>query len=461
MGIRRSRNGNLTGSNLIKPLSLLKRSDPINFEFMTTLSFNPEKSFIMHIDINSCFATIEQQANPLLRGKPIAVAAFATNKGCILAASVEAKRLGIKTGMRVMDGKAIYSRLIVLPPDPNKYRNVHMSLRRIISDYTNDFSPKSIDEFVLNLKDYSALKARPLKLIAQEIKQRIKQEIGEWITVSIGIAPNRYLAKIGAGLHKQSLKGDTPYKPDGLDEINKDNFFEIYSKLKLTDLTGIKNANAARLNSVGVYSVLDFYNAPIWKLKSAFHSITGLYWHTRLSGYEVDNVEYGRRSYGNSVAIGKNISKISDLSPILARLTEKMCSRLRADGYMATGIHLTIVYKNGSWWDRGRTMTQTHFDSLDFYRAAAHLLLSAKPDSPVLNLAVSCFGLTKNPALQLEFFTDVAKKQSLVKSVDNLNNRWGDFTVGSARSLGGAKAVKDRIAFGGVKELEELPSPQL
>jgi DNA polymerase-4 len=398
------------------------------------------------MDLNSCFATIEQQANPLLRGKPIAVAAFVTNKGCILAASVEAKKLGIKTGMRVMDGRAIYPKLVVLPSDPWKYRNVHLKLRNLISDYTNDFAPKSIDEFVLNMESYPKLATSNMQQVATEIKKRIKTEIGEWLTVSVGISTNRYLAKVAAGLNK----------PDGLDEINRSNFLKIYSGLKLTDLTGIKERNAARLNSMGVYSVLDFFNAPIWRLRAAFHSITGLYWHTRLSGYEVDDVKYGRRSYGNSVAIGKNLSKIGELSPILARLTEKMCSRLRAAGYRASGIYLMVAYKDGSWWHKGRRLSQPRFDSRDFYRAAFRLLIEANPQSPVLNLAVSCFGLAKNPSTQLNFFDDVPKQESLVEAIDGVNEKWGDFTLGSARSLGGSKLVLDRIAFGGVKELEEL-----
>jgi DNA polymerase-4 len=410
------------------------------------MEFNSFPSTIMHIDLNSCFATIEQQANPFLRGKPIAVAAFTTDRGCILAASVEAKKLGIKTGMRVMDGRAIYPKLVVLPPDPWKYRNVHLKLRKLVSDYTNDFSPKSIDEFVLNLKDCPALKDCPIKLVAQEIKQRIKSEIGEWLTVSVGIAPNRYLAKIAAGLHK----------PDGLDEINKNNFLDIYSKLKLTDLTGIKEANAARLNGMGIYSVLDFYRAPVWRLKAAFRSITGLYWHSRLSGYEVDNIEFGRRSYGNSVAIGRSLSKAAELSPILARLTEKMCSRLRGAGYRAGGIHLSLIYKDGSWWHKGRLLPQPQFDSRDFYKAAFRLLTEAGPGSPVLNIAVSCFNLTRLETLQLNMFEDMNKKQNLVHAIDTVNERWGGFTVGSAKSFGGAKMVLDRIAFGGIKELEEF-----
>lgn len=408
------------------------------------MEFNKASSMVMHIDINSCFASIEQQANPLLRGKPVVVAAFATDKGCILASSIEAKKLGIKTGMRVMDGREIYPKLVVLSPDPWKYRNVHLKLKNIISNYTSNFSPKSIDEFVLNMEDYPVVKTRSMKQIAQEIKNRIKTEIGDWLTVSVGIAPNRYLAKIAAGLNK----------PDGLDEINSSNFLDIYSHLKLTDLTGIKSRNAARLNSFGIYSVLDFYNAPVWKLKAAFHSITGLYWHCRLTGYEVDDIEYGRHSYGNSVAIGASLSKIEELSPILSRLTEKMSSRVRIAGYKASGVHLVIIYKNGSWWHKGR-LTE------DIYKGVFRLLLEANPSSPVLNLAVSCYGLTKTNSLQLNIFEDVEKRKDLFKSIDKLNKRWGDFTVTRARGMGGAKIVMDRIAFGGVKELEELQNPQL
>jgi DNA polymerase IV len=414
------------------------------------MQFNTSPSYIMHIDLNSCFATIEQQANPHLRGKPIAVAAFTSPGGCILAASVEAKRLGIKTGMRVRDGRAIYPKLIVLSPDPWKYRNVHLKLRKLISDFTNDFSPKSIDEFVLNMKGYPKLRSGSMSRVAAEIKQRIKSEIGEWLTVSIGMAPNRYLAKIAAGLRK----------PDGLDEINKDNFLGIYSKLKLTDLTGIKERNAARLNGMGIYSVLDFYEAPVWRLRAAFHSINGLYWHTRLAGYEADNVEFGRRSYGNSVALGKNLSKIEELSPILARLTEKMCSRLRGAGYAASGIHLMLAFKNGSWWHKGRSLPQAYFSSGDFFRAAFRLLLEALPAgrqaTPVLNIAVSCYGLSRENSLQLNFFENIGKKQNLTRAVDDVNERWGGFTVASARSFAGAKVVMDRIAFGGIKELEEF-----
>lgn len=410
------------------------------------MDFNPSLPYIMHIDLNSCFATIEQQANPNLRGKPVAVAAYVTPNGCILAASIEAKKLGIKTGMRVRDGKNIYQNLIVLPSDPPKYRDVHLKMRKILSDYTDDLHPKSIDEFVLNLENYTTLKEAPLTVVAQEIKKRIKTEIGEWLTVSIGIAPNRYLAKIGAGIKK----------PDGLDIIDKNNFLDIYSRLKLTDLTGIKRANAARLNSVGIYTVRDFYNAPVWKLKAAFHSITGLYWHTRLSGYEVDDFNSERKTYGNSVALGKKITTVEEISEVLTRLTEKMCTRFRTAGYKASGIHLAIGYKNGQYWHKGMALSRSLFDSRDVYMEATRLLLMSPSGKsglgaiPVLNLAVSVFGLTKNNSLQLGFFEDVEGKDRLTKAIDITNAKWGEFTVTSAKTFKSENVVMDRISLGGV-----------
>ena len=107
---------------------------------------------IMYVDMNSCFATIEQQANPLYRNKPLVVAAYAKPFGCILAASYEAKRMGIKTGMRVKEGTIIYPQLIVLEPDTEKYRHVHKAIKKILTDFSPTVVPKSIDEFAVSLR---------------------------------------------------------------------------------------------------------------------------------------------------------------------------------------------------------------------------------------------------------------------------------------------------------------------
>lgn len=407
--------------------------------------FNPKSPTLMHIDLNSCFATIEQQANPKLRGKPIAVAAYITPSGCIVAPSVEAKKLGIKVGMRVKDGKIICPNLIVLSPDPMKYRNVHLKLKALLEGYTDNVVPKSIDEFVLNLENSPALK-KDITEVAKEIKQRIKKEIGEWLTVSIGIGPNRFLAKTASGLHK----------PDGLDLIDKNNYLEIYDKLSLTDLCGIKLKNAVRLNNMGIFTVLDFYNSPIWKLKAAFKSVLGYYWFLRLHGFEIDDTPSKRGSYSNSFALPKPLSTPEELAPILQKLVEKMGFRMRKAGFKAKGIHLSIFYRDFECWHKGITLAEYLFDCRDIYKKILCLFLSCPYQKPVKELAVSVFNLQKNIHTQLSLFEDTFKKESLVKALDQINERWGNFVIAPAVMIGTNDLVPDRIAFGGVKELEEI-----
>lgn len=410
-----------------------------------SLTFNPSPSTIMHLDLNSCFASIEQQANPLLRGKPVAVAAYNSPGGCILAASVEAKKLGVKTGLRVREGKLLCPNLIVMGSDPWKYRDVHLKFRELLNNYTSKVTPKSIDEFVL---DFAGAPSQRLGMhtIAKEIKQRIKREIGDWLTVSVGIAPNRFLAKTASNLHK----------PDGLDEINITNFESIYKSLSLTDLCGIKTRNAIRLNTGGIFTVWDFYSADVWQLRYAFSSILGYYWYSRLRGFEIDDVEFGRSSYGNSYALPKPFSKLEELAPILQKLVEKMTFRMRRAGYTARGVHLAILYKDRSFWHKGVTLPNYVFDSRDVYKEIYHLLVRCPYRNPVAQLAVSCFSLERADCVQEQLFDNVFKKKKLCKAVDDINDRWGNFVIAPATMLNTAHFCPDRVAFGGVKELEEF-----
>ena len=412
-------------------------------DYPIKLNFNTNPSTKMHIDMNSCFASVEQQANPYLREKPIAVAAYDTPYSCILAPSVEAKRFGIKTGMRVKEGKDLCPSLIVLPPDPWKYRVVHLQLKKLLKKYTNDVVPKSIDEFVLDFANYPIFK-KGLKVVGEDIRRKIKEEVGEYIRVSIGIAPNRFLAKTAAGLHK----------PEGLDEINEFNFREVYSNLKLIDLCGIADRNAARLNRAGINTVLDFYEADFPTLKGAFESICGYYWYTRLRGWEIDSVEFGRKSYGNSYVLPKPLKGLA-LRPLLTKLVEKMGARLRKAGYKAKGVHISLMYADHDYWHKGVTLSRFIFDSRDIYKEMLRILLEA-PARPVRKLAVSCFNITKEQVVQLDMFTDILRQEEFVRAIDKTNRRWGEFVLTSARMMDTTKLAPDRIAFGGVKELEEF-----
>ena len=413
--------------------------------YPVNVSFNPKSSTVMHIDLNSCFATIEQQANPLLRGRPIAVAAYTTPSGCILAPSIEAKKLGIKVGMRVKEGKLLCPDLQILSPDPWKYRNVHLKLRHLISTYTNDFYPKSIDEFVLNLEGYPSLNLG-IHTIACQIKTKIKQTIGDWLTVSIGIAPNFFLAKLAANLHK----------PDGLDEINYQNFIDIYSSLSLVDLPGIKSANIVRLNQVGIYTLLDFYHSSIANLKSAFRSILGYYWYLRLRGWEIDDVVSSRHSFSNMYSLPQPLSSSQDLAPLLCKLVEKSSFRARLSGFSAKGVHVGLLYQNHSFWHHGHNFSQPLLTSQDVYKKAYKIMTSSPYHLPVTNLSVSLFDLVKLDSYQLDFFGLVKRKVNLTQALDKINYKWGNFVITPALMLTTQGQVLDRISFGGIKELEQF-----
>lgn len=394
------------------------------------MEFNKNQPNIIHLDINSCFATIEQQANPNLRGKPIAVAAYTTNSGCILTASVTAKKMGIKTGMRVGEAKQIYPRLTVLLPDPPKYRFVHNKILKILKRYSPKVTPKSIDEFTF------ASIANNQWLMANEIKQKIREEVGEYITVSIGISTNRYLAKIASNLQK----------PDGLSEININNFKEVFSKLKLIDLPGIKKGNSARLKLYDIKTVNEFYNAPIWKLKLAFGGIGGLYWHTRIHGYEIDDFKSTRKTYGNSYAPPLNKANLK--LEILSKLCQKTGSRLRNAGLVAEGIHLSISFRDGGYWHKGIKTKNIIFESSDIYKEAVNLLSQSPSSGLPRVIAVNVFGLQSKKNLQLNIFSDVIKKTKLSSAIDIINNKWGLYTIHSAKMTNDVTVVQDRISFG-------------
>jgi DNA polymerase-4 len=409
------------------------------------LPINRNQPLIMHVDLNSCFATIEQQANPLLRGKPIVVAAYNSPNGCVVAPSIEAKRFGIKTGMTVRDARLLYPHVIVRTPDPAKYRAVHLQFRKIFTDYSPDVSPKSIDEAVIDFTDTYALYNRTLSDIGREIKRRFRQEIGEWMVCSIGISTNRFLAKLAASLKK----------PDGLETIDHTNVLGVYEQVSLLDLSGINTRNQARLNSQGIFTPTEFFHASVDTLKrQVFQSILGYYWYLRLRGHETDQVDFGRKSFGNTYALGKQTNEPRELAKLLMKLCEKTGRRLRRAGYEAQGVHVACVYTDFSSWHTGRKVEIPVYTTREIYLKALRLLNQSGYTKRVRNLAVSVYDLIPSRSEQLDMFAQ--RSHAVAEAMDKINDKYGEFVITPALMMGMDETILDRIAFGGVKELEEL-----
>lgn len=411
------------------------------------LLLNHNEPTIMHIDLNSCFAMIEQQANPLLRGKPIVVAAHATPNGCVLAPSVEAKKFGIKVGMTVRDARFLCRQLIVREPDPPKYRDVHIKFRNIFHEYSPKVTPRSIDEAILDFTGTPAFNTG-LVTIAKEIKQRMRNEIGEWITCSIGIAPNRFLAKTGASLHK----------PDGLDVITHKNLTQVYESLSLTDLYGINTRYQARLNTYGIFTPLQFLQTDEQTLrKKVFGGIVGYYWYLKLRGWEIEDVEYTRKSYGQQYALQHPTADSKEISRLLMKLCEKMGRRLRRSGNAAQGIHVACIYKNHTHWHRGHKVDTPMYTTQELYKKAQWTLNEQPEVKTITMLAVSCFNLTPSKKSQMSLFDEEEDKlQKISDAMDTINDRYGEFVITPALMMQMNTEIKDAIAFGGVRELNDL-----
>lgn len=459
------------------------------------LPYNQAPSRIMHIDLNSCFAIIEQQGNRLLRGKPVGVAAYDTPRGFVLAASYEAKRMGIKLGVNVQEARVMCPGIIIMTPDPAKYREAHRRFKELMLEYTSDVVPKSIDEFVLDLSGSPALrhrlyKERPctvtngtdtaMREIGLEIKEKIRERLGEAVTVNIGIGPNRFLAKYAAGFGK----------PDGMREINHLDLEASYRGMDLVDLPGINVRYRRRLQMYNIMTPLDFLHADQRLLqKVVFQSIHGRHWYLRLRGYEVDRYESKRTQIGHQYALPHKTWDRDELARLLLKLCEKIGRRLRKAGVSAGGIHLYLSFINyqeagarGNGflggenmasqraWHHGEKVGYRLYSTASVYQAAKSLLDRAVLYNKVRGMAITTFALEPVDPEQLNLFDSegmgskaqgitgdqayktFARQRRLSDALDIVNNRYGEFVVTPATMMDMQGQILDRIAFGSVRD---------
>ncbi len=408
--------------------------------------YNAARPLIMHIDLNSCFATVEQQARPRLRGRPVAIVNRRTDTTMIVTCSYEAKAMGVKLGMRLRDAKKLCPDLIGLESDPPKYKFVYHQLMRIMNDYSAHVRMKSIDEGVIDFSESTlAMQARDLKDIGWEIKTRLWNEVGKAMNCNIGIATNRFLAKTAASLHK----------PNGLDEITHENLRSTLETLDLEDLTGIARQNHARLEAVGITTPVEFLDADEAILRGqVFKSIEGTHWHKRLRGWEVDKRDFALKSAGRQFVMDGYRLPYDAVLKRLHHLSEETGHKIRSKGMVARGVMVYArTYDYGGW--HAKHMASLPFFSNEAIYAHAKRLFEGAPNG-IKMIAVTCYGL--EPAgqdTQLQLFGDeLAREHAMTDAVDEINSRYGKRVIHSADTLGLEERVKEKIPFGSTRYMD-------
>ena len=408
---------------------------------------NTEEPQIMHIDLNSAFASAEQQAWPHLRGKPMGVTNRLSKECCVIAASYEAKALGIKVGVRRTEAMALCPEFVMLETDPSKYTWMYQNLMRIMKDYSPNIKMKSIDEGIIDFHGTRCVNSRPLEEIGQEIKDRMRREVGSYMRVNIGIGPNRFLAKTAAGLHK----------PDGLDVISHHNLIDVYKSMELTDLTGIAEAYGARLKAHGIHTPLQFLEASDELLrKRVFKSINGLHWHERLRGYEVDDYVTNLGMVGRQWVVKTPSSDDEYLRSCLHFLVETTAMKLRFRSVEARGVCVWMAFSAGGGWKDKQMLKTTIYTNQDIWLQVSRLFDRRPKHMVVRVMGLYLYELTPSTRSQLSMFDDVEKADYLTKAMDEINDFYGSFTVYSADSLTGTRTVKQKIPFGGTEYFELL-----
>ena len=374
---------------------------------------------ILHLDMNAFFASVEQQANPDLQGKPIAVVGSG-HRTVITTASYEARKYGVKTGMAIWEGRRACPGLIVVVGDNTKYTHASRQITALLREYTPLVEVFSIDEAFLDVTHSVSLFGPP-ETIAYQLKARIRHALG--LTCSVGIAPNKLLAKLASDMQK----------PDGLTIIPPDRIGVILENVPVGDLCGVGKRLERQLRLLGINTCGQLGRFPEEILRRKFGVIGP---RLKQMGQGLDDSpvipveeEEQVKSVGHSMTLRRDIEKREDILRYLLQLAEMVGRRARR--YAVTGKTVSIYLRFADFFtniQKQATLGSSINLSDDIYKAAVRLLDSMEISQPVRLLGISLSNL-EHQQQQPSLFEEDRKKEGLTRAMDALNDRFGEFKI--------------------------------
>jgi DNA polymerase-4 len=382
-----------------------------------------EERTIFLLDYDSFYARCMQQAYPPLRGKPVGIRGPAKGTA-IIAASTEAKQRGVTVGVHINEALRICPDLIPVHADMDMYGDISARALRVLTSFTDKIEPFSIDEAFLDVTDL-AREFGDAHMLAQQMKQALRRELGAHITCSIGIAANKMLAKLVSGFHK----------PDGITHVTSAEIPELLRQIELTSICGIGSRVARRLQRLGVYTVLQLGRIPRETLVKEFGVLGQVYW---LWGQGIDlapvtpyHQQAEEKSISHGLTLPEAVSTRRQLDGILLRLCERTGRRLRRKEFLGRTVHLWVRYDgfdNPGGFGGQRHLPAYTDDSQQIYQAAQSLIPGPGLQQPVRQLQVGISALRHN-AVQLSLLEDRVRQRALQQVMDLANDKFGEFTL--------------------------------
>ena len=384
---------------------------------------------IIHIDMDCFFAAVEQRDNPKLRGRPVVICGSPDRRSVVSTASYEARKFGIQSGSSAFSARLKCPEAAFVEGNPEKYLYASSRLIKILKDYTSEVEVFSVDEAFLDISGCETLFGPP-ENVAWSIKERVKKELG--LTCSVGIAPNKLVAKIASALHK----------PDGLTVVLPGEEQSFLAKLPVGKLWGVGEKTKRVLNRLGVRTVFDLTLVPKEILKSYF-GVIGEYLYLASRGIDNSPVipyyeSHNARSMGHEHTFDRDVNDPRVVFGTLLWLCEKLGRRLRKGKYFATNVTVKLRFADFTTITRGMTVrTPTNLERVIFSNAKRLLLASWKGQQMLRLIGVTGGGLVREPCMQLELLgiANNPRYRRMVEAVDKIRDRFGERAIRYAGSL--------------------------
>jgi len=368
--------------------------------------------------MDAFFISVEQRDNPSLRGKPAAVCG-SLSRSVVTSATYEARPFGIRAGMSTQEAKRRCPQLILVEGNHSKYTETAARIFSILKKFTPLVEVASIDEAYLDITESLLLYNSPFH-IAQSIKSQIQEK--EQLTCSIGIAPNKLLAKLGSRLKK----------PDGLVVISKEKVEEILRDLPVSKLHGIGPKLTEALNSIGIFTCGQLGKFPVSVLSKRFGAIGERLYEMGLGLDDSPVVPFDEeedaKSISHSVTLEEDTSDPNILKKVLLQLSEKVSKRMRREGFYGRRVAITVRYSDFFTFSKQKTLSKWVNSGNDIFKLSSEIFESIPHPKPIRLLGVGV-SLLKKEWCQMDLFEKRGKKDSLLKAMDKVNERFGDWTL--------------------------------
>jgi len=387
----------------------------------------------LFLDLNSYFASVEQNERPELRGKPVAVAPVATDSTCVIAASYEAKKYGVKCGTNVGEARVMCPGIEILQARPPVYVGYHRKILKVAESLLPIEQVCSIDEMRFRLLGNERTPTNSAKL-AKELKRRIHEAVGPCMTSSIGVAPNSFLAKAATDM----------MKPDGLVVIEAQDLPDRLYSLKLTDFAGINYRMKVRLNAAGIFTTEQMCAASRHDLLVAFGGIMGERWWYMLRGYDISLDIRTNQTLGHSHVLAPDLRNDEGCRGVMLRLIGKAAARLRANSLWAGGMSIGVSGIEKGWHTH-RRIAPTQ-DTIRFNEHFQEMWEERDFRMP-RGVGVTFDNLRPAEEVTPSLFEPSNERALLNRAVDNLNQKYGKHSVFLGNITHTRHTADEKIAF--------------